>query len=70
MSHDARSVGTRGTGITVNPPSSYLGKYVKNNPVRDLEKNIQKTRDNVQRLKDELDKAREIIDVSALLLIE
>ena len=53
LSHDARS--QAGSHITVNPPSSYMNKYVKNNPVRSLEKNLAKTRENVMRLKEELD---------------
>ncbi len=60
---DARSVGGK-SHISVNPPSSYMDKYVKNNPVRTLEKNLGKTRENVQRLKEELDKANEIEEVS------
>jgi len=39
MSHDARSVGGN-SHITVNPPSSYMNKYIKNNPVRTLEANL------------------------------
>jgi len=56
LSQDAKSLGV-GSHISINPPSSYMDKYVKNNPVKTLENNMERTRENVNRLRDELEKA-------------
>jgi hypothetical protein len=38
----------------INLPKDYLDKYAKNNPVRDLEKNLKSIKDNIKKLQAEL----------------
>mmetsp|Transcript_25882 Transcript_25882/g.29871 ORF Transcript_25882/g.29871 Transcript_25882/m.29871 type:complete len:92 (+) Transcript_25882:522-797(+) len=38
----------------INLPKDYLDKYIKNNPVRDLERSLKSIKDNIQKLQAEL----------------
>ena len=44
----------------INLPKDYLDKYIKNNPVRDLEKSLKSIKDNIKKLEAELADSKSI----------